>query len=519
MEEVIHGVKVTDPYRWLEDQKSPETRAWIDAQVKYTRSMLDPLPGREALRKRLTELMRTETISMPTARNGAYFYTKRGAAENRYSIYLRRGDKEERLIDPATISKDEMTSVGFRGVSKDGKLLAYSVQEGGADENVIRFFDVEARKDTADTLPKARYLSVLMTPDRTGVYYSDLPAEGPRLYYRRLGQSDAKGEVIFGEGLGPDRALGADLSEDGRWLTITITKGWDESEVYLMDLANQRKVITLLKGVKAKGGATVGGGQVFLMTTLGAPKGRIYRIDPERPQQHFWKLIVPEAKHNLETFSLAGGRLLVEYLANATTQVRMFEADGKYVRDVPLPGLGVGSTSGEWDKDEAFYGFQSFTISPTIFRYSVKDGAASVWAKVSVPLDPAAFDVEQVWYRSKDGTKVPMFVVSKKGAPMDGQRPTILYGYGGFASSSTPFFYPTLAAWVEQGGVFAVANLRGGGEFGEEWHQAGMLEKKQNVFDDFIAAAEWLIQNKVTSPRHALDTAAGRTAACWSERR
>ena len=501
--ETIHGVSITDPYRWLEDSKSPATRAWIDAQVKYMRSVLDPLPGRDAWKKRLTELMRTDQISAPEERNSRYFYMKRPAAANRWAIYTRKGDgPEEVLVDPASISKDESTSIALRDVSPDGKLIAYGVQEGGADENIVRFLDVETRKDLADVLPKSRYEAIQITPDGTGAYFGDLPSDGPRVFYRPLHKPDARPEQIYGQGLGPDRVVECALSDDGRWLVLNVAVGasGEQTEVYLMDLQNGRKVTTLVKDLDARSAGQMGGGQIYLTTTWGAPKGRIFRIDPTRPQRHFWKLIVPEAPYNLEGVTLAGGRLLAGYLANVSSLLRVFETDGTFVRDIKLPGLGSAYAAGRWDNDEAYVGFASFVTPHTIYRYVVKTGEQSEWARVQAPIDPDAFDVEQVWYRSKDSTRIPMFVVSKKNVPMDGQRPTILYAYGGFTVNITPFFTALAAAWVERGGVYAVANIRGGAEFGEDWHRAGMLDKKQNVFDDFIAAGQWLVANKVTIP-------------------
>ena len=501
--EAIHGVSITDPYRWLEDAKSPATRAWIDAQVKYMRSVLDPIPGRDGWKKRLTELMRTEQITAPEERNGRYFYMKRPAAANRWAIYTRKGNgPEEVLVDPSSISKDESTSISLRDVSHDGKLIAYGVQEGGADENVIHFLDVETRKDLADVLPKSRYESIQITPDSAAVYFGDLPSEGPRVFHRPLRKADAAPEQIYGQGLGPDRVAECQLSDDGRWLVLNVSLGasGEQTEVYLMDLQNGRRITTVVKDLVARSSAQMEGGQIYLTTTWGAPKGRVFRIDPARPQRHFWKLIIPEAPYNLEGVTLAGGRVIAGYLANVSTLLRVFENDGTFVRDIKLPGLGSAYAAGRWESDEAFIGFTSFATPDTIQRYGIKSGEQSEWARVQVPIDPASFDVEQAWYRSKDSTRVPMFVVSKKGQAMDGQRPTILYGYGGFTVNVTPYFSASAAAWVERGGVYAVANIRGGAEFGEDWHRAGMLDKKQNVFDDFIAAGEWLVTNKVTSP-------------------
>jgi prolyl oligopeptidase len=502
--EVIHGVAVTDPYRWLEDQQSPETRAWIEAQIKHTRSLIDPLPFKPLFRARLTELMKVEAVSIPVPAGGRLFYTKRRANEVRHSIYMRpaAGGEETLLADPAKVTKSEMGSVSLSAVSIDGRLIAYGVREGGADEEAVRFLDVDRRRDLPDVLPPSNYFSnIAITPDKTGVIYADLPGgQGPRVFRRKLGDASAQAEQIFGQAFGAGYSIDFWLDDEARTLVLHVGRGAAESDidVWTLDLAQQAaKPVPVVRGLGARCRARVAGNDMFLLTDWNAPLGRIFHADLRRPQRHFWRLIVPESGRRIEDFTIAGGRLVVNWTRDVASQVEVISRTGKLEREIALPAPGtVYGITGRWSSPELFLLYTAHTVPMTVFRTSVSGGPLAAWFKPSVPFDPSLCVTESVTCRSKDGARVPMRIVRRKDTPLDGARPTLLYSYGGFNISLLPAFSALAAAWVERGGVYAVANLRGGGEFGETWHRAGMLDKKQNVFDDFIAAAEWLIANK-----------------------
>ncbi len=503
--EEIHGVGIVDPYRWLEDQQSPETREWIDSQNEYSHSFIDDIPGREKLHERLTELMKTDRIGMPIERDGRYFLSKRSADQDLFIIYMREGldGEDEVLIDPHTMSPDLTTSVGLLDVSNDGTLLAYQVREGGEDEFVVRLMDIESRTDIEDVLPKGRYYGLSITPAKDGLYYARHDAgEGSRVYYHAMGTDPGADEMLFGEGFGAGIGIGAGLSEDGRYLIITVFHGSaaEKTEVYYKDLKTGGPIKPVVNDINARFYPGVGGNLLFLQTNWEAPNGRMLAVDLNDPARQNWKEIIPETDGVMQGFSTAGGRLFVNYLENVVSKVKVYESSGEFVRDIKFPTLGsVSGVRGQWDRNEAFFVFSSFHIPTTIYRYDVKSGVQEVWAKLKVPAKTDNIEVKQAWYESKDGTDVPMFIVHSKDIVLDGNNPTLLMGYGGFTVSLTPRFSSTAVLWTEKGGVFAMPNLRGGGEFGEEWHKAGMREKKQNVFDDFIAAAEWLIENKYTN--------------------
>ncbi len=504
VKEVVQGVEITDPYRWLEDQDSPETRAWIDAQNRYTHALLDSWPGREALQRRLTELMKIESIGPPQERNRRYFYAKRLPDQDLFVSYVKKDPqgKEEVLIDPHPLSPDHTISAGVFEISEDGTLVAWEIRRGGEDEITLKFRNVDTLQDLRDELPKGRYFAGALTPDKSGFYYSRMNADGPRVFYHTMGTDPAKDREIFGKGYGPDKIIDVALSDGGRYLVITVEYGSaaDQTEIYYQDVTAQGPIRPVVNDVPARFFGEVGGDHLYLHTNWKAPKGRILAVDLRNPARERWQEVVPESGSAIESLAVGGGKLLVNYLENASSRIKVFNDAGKYLRDVPLPSVGSAFVVARWASGEAFYGFDSFATPLTIYRYDVANGKQDLWARVKVPIDSDQFEVKQVWYESKDKTRVPMFLVHRKGLKLDGANPTLLTGYGGFNISETPFFSATAALWVEQGGVFAVPSLRGGGEFGEAWHRAGMLGKKQNVFDDFVAAAEWLIQNHYTSP-------------------
>ncbi|MGC2696754.1 MAG: prolyl oligopeptidase family serine peptidase [Candidatus Angelobacter sp.] len=505
VKETIQGTEIIDPYRWLEDQNSPETRAWIDAQNAYTDSMISRFAGREAVRQQVSALIKIDTMNAPSVMNNRYFFTKRRADQDQASLFVRQRlqGMDELLVDPLPLSPNHTVTVGMGAVSRDGKLIAYIVRQGGADEIAPHLFDVDTHKELADVFPKARYSGFSILPDKSGIYLTRDTAEGPRVYFHKMGSDSATDTEIFGKGYGPEKIIISNVSEDGRYLQITVLHGSaaDHTEIYVKDLANNGPIVTVVKDFPAAFYGQLAGDHMYVRTNWKAPNWRIMEVDLKNPAMDKWREAVPESDAVIDSFSAVGGKLAVRVTQNVVPHLKLLDTSGKLVREVPVPALGsVSGLSGHWDSNEAFYSFTSFHIPQTIYRYDIATGKQTVWSETKVPIDSAKYEVSQVWYASKDGTKIPMFLAHAKGLKLDGSNPTLLTGYGGFNLISTPGFNAFAAAWMANGGVYAVANLRGGGEFGEAWHHAGMLANKQNVFDDFIAAAEWLIQNKYTSP-------------------
>jgi prolyl oligopeptidase len=503
--ETLHGVKISDPYRWLEDQHSPETRGWIDAENRYTESILGALPGRDRLEQQISTLMKVDTVMTPHEEGGRYFFSKRGADQELFVVYVRNGlgGKDEVLLDPHPLSPDHSTSIGLADLSPDGKLAVYQVRRGGEDETTIKLLDVDSRKDLPDQLPRANYLSVSLKHDKSGLYYSRQLTGGSRVFYHALNTASGKDQEIFGEGYGPEKILSTSISDGGRYLIIHVLYGSsaEKTEVYYQDLVTKGPILPLAKDVAARFIAYAVGDQLFLHTNWKAPNGRILAVDLRNSGQDHWREIVAESGAVIEGLSPAGGKLFVNYTHNASSQLRVFEPDGKPVGEVDLPSLGtVSGLSGRWHSNEAFFEFSSFHVPPAVYHYDVAKRHQEVWARTNVPVESDRFEVKQVWYESNDKTKVPMFLLHLKGLKLDGMRPTLITGYGGFDISVTPTFSQQAVLWAVHGGVFALPSLRGGGEFGENWHRAGMLEKKQNVFGDFIAAAEWLVREGYTNP-------------------
>lgn len=501
---MLHGVAIADPYRWLEDQQSPATRAWIEAQNAYSRPILDRIPGREAIARRMGELMTVDTMGMPQVRGDRHFFVKRRSGQQLAVIMTRRGERgeDEVLVDPKPLSPDGSISAGLSAVSLDGARLAYTLRRGGEDEVEVRFLDVNSRKELPEKLPKGRYWGVSLKPDHSGYYYARQEKDGPRIYEHTAGLGADR--RIFGDGLGPDKLAGAGLSDDGRYLLVSVSHGVGgaaRTEIWVQNRARKEPLRPVVTGIDAKFFPSFGGDHLYLMTNWKAPNFRALDVDLLHPEQKNWRELIPEGKFAIEGVNAAGNQIFVEYLENAATRVKAFTTEGKYVRDIVLPAPGSASApDGLWSSSRLFFSFTSFHIPRTIFSYDAATGKQDVWWRQQVPVDSAALEVKQVWCSSKDGTKIPVFLLYRKGLPTDGSRPVLLTGYGGFSASSTPYFDPAMVYWAERGGVVAQANLRGGGEFGESWHQAGMLERKQNVFDDFIAAAEWLVANRYTRP-------------------
>jgi prolyl oligopeptidase len=502
--ENLHGVDVPDPYRWLEDQQAPATRAWIDEQNAYTESVIGRLAGKAQIERRLTELMKIEAIGTPTVRAGRYFYTKRRADQDLQVLYMRRARdaQEEVLVDPHPLSADHSTSVTALDVSPDGTVLVYGIRAGGEDELTVRLLDVDGKTELPTTLSRARYSGISITKDKKALFYSKQTPDGPRVYMHRVGNDPSTDRKIFGDGYGLGKIIGVSLSDDGRYLTVSVRHGSAalKEEIYFADLEKGATLEPLVTDIDATFDSTIAGRTMYVRTNWNAPKQRVMAIDLERPARPYWREVIPESTAVMTSLNAVGGRLFAAYLENVQSRIRMFGFDGAPAGEMTAPGIGVTSNvSGEWERDEGFFTFSSLSTPTTIYRYTVSSGERQVWAKLQVPVTSDPIDIKQVWFVSKDGTKVPMFVAHRRGLKLDGSNPALLTGYGGFNVSQNPNFSSRAWFWIENGGVYALANLRGGGEFGEEWHHAGMLDKKQNVFDDFIGAAEWLVKNGYTS--------------------
>jgi prolyl oligopeptidase len=516
LEETLHGTKVVDKYRWLEDGDSAETRTWVGAENAYTRAVLDRLPGREAIHVRLTELLHIGSIGVPKIGGKFYFYTRRDGAQNQAVLYVREGidGKDRVLVDVNLLAADGTVALDWFWPSEHGKYLAYGTSSSGSEMSTLRIVDTKTGNLLPDTIERTRACSIAWSLDNSGFYYTRYPKKGDvpagqerynrHVFYHELGSDPEKDPLIFGEGRDAEDWPDVSLDNDGRMLLITVSQGWTKSELFLMDLKKGTPPTRITTGKNFLYSATVYNGRVYILTNEDAPRYRVFVTEAGVYDRDDWKEIIPQTGGVLKDASVYGGKIFAQYEQNASSQLKVFSVDGTLAGNIELPGLGtVSGSGGKWDHDEIFYGFESFTVAPAIYRYSIEKREVVPWAKVDAPaIDAAAYEVSQEWYHSKDGTRVPMFLVYKKGLKKDGHNPILLTGYGGFNISLTPSFDPEKFLWLERGGIYAVANLRGGSEFGEEWHRAGMLDKKQNVFDDMIAAAEYLIAEKYTDRDH-----------------
>jgi prolyl oligopeptidase PreP (S9A serine peptidase family) len=595
--DTFHGTRVIDSYRWLEKSDSPATQKWVADENAYTRALLDPLAGRDAIHKRLTELLSIGNVTPPAIAGRHYFYTKREGMQNQPVLYVRDGlDGTDRvLVDANQLAADGTIALDWFQPSDNGKYVAYGTSQSGSEMSTLYVIETKTGTILPDTIERTRAASIAWLHDNSGFYYTRYPNKGDVLpgqevynrhvFFHLLGSPVDSDDPIFGEGRDPEDWPSVSLSNDGRWLLINVSQGWTKSELFLQDLKSEKPSSRLTTGKDFLYNADVYNGKVYITTNEDAPRYRVFVTDAGNFEREAWKEIIPQSDAVLQGAAVFGGKLFAQYEQNASSQLKIFDLDGKKLSDVSLPAIGtVFGTGGKWNHDEAFFGFQSFTVPPSIYRVDLKgepqglkptslsdsDGAAGspalskphdpsnppdlskphdagstaqiassqeigvkesqnphpklannaslgwgtlqsvsidmqpiLWTKVDTPsIDPSAYDVAQEWFKSKDGTRVPMFIVHKKGLAKNGKNPTLLTAYGGFNVSLTPTFSRTAYLWMEHGGIFAVANLRGGAEFGEDWHRAGMLEKKQNVFDDMIAAAEHLISERYTDKNH-----------------
>ncbi len=513
--DIYHGQPVPDPYRWLEDLDSERTRAWIEAQNQLTFDYLQRIPARQRLLERLTQLWNYEKYSQPFKEGGRYFYFKNDGLQNQSVLYTQESLEAEArvLLDPNTLSEDGTVALSGIAISRDGRYLAYGLSRSGSDWQEWKVRDIETGEDLPDHLRWIKFSGASWTPDGQGFFYSryDEPPPGreyesanyfQKLYYHRLGTPQSEDLLVYHRPDQKEWGFAGGVTEDGNYLIISVWRGTDPKNLlFYKDLRDPNlPVVELIREFEANY-SFVGndGSRFWLLTDLDAPRRRLVAIDLDNPGQV--QEVIPEAEETLQGVSLINNQFVAFYLKDAHTQIKTFALDGTYLGEIPLPGLGSASGFGGKRYDtETFYTFTSFTTPPTIYRYDFTTGRSTLFRQPQVDFDPQAYEVQQVFYPSKDGTRIPMFLVHRRGLARTGDHPTLLYGYGGFGISLTPSFSVGLVAWLEMGGVYAQPNLRGGGEYGEAWHQAGTKLNKQKVFDDFIAAAEWLIAHGYTNP-------------------
>lgn len=517
--DTLHGVAITDDYRWLEEQESPETRAWIDEQNAYAEQIVGDSPLRTELEGRLRELMDAPGAIFPRRAGDYEYFSFRKPGREVGAIYRRPAPDEpeegpvdpegefEVVIDPLDLRDDATTSVSIIDFSPDGTLMIYAIRDGGRDEREYRVRDLESGEDLPDRLPTYLYGNVSFDEEGDGFYYSRRSREtGARIRSHRLGTDPEEDEELFGEGHGPERFVGFSQGGDGRWHVYTVQHGWARTDVYLHDLRSGAAPAPLIVGAPARFSTRFVEDELYLLTNLDAPKNRILAVNLENPEPDpaAWREVLPEGEDLLTGYRFIGDDLYADYLRDVSSRIVRYGPDGEEKGEIPIPAHHVATLrshgGGEGDgENEALLTLTSLLTPPTILKLDLETMETEAWRPSSVPFDGSEYELKQVWYTSEDGTRAPMYIVHRSGLVPDGQSPALLYGYGGFNVNLLPRFDARAAAWLEQGGVYAMATLRGGGEFGEEWHRAGMLENKPNVFADFIAAAEWLVDNGYTN--------------------
>jgi prolyl oligopeptidase len=510
-----HGTPIADPYRWLEDPDSEQTQAWVTAQNQVTAAFLTDIPQRQAIQQRLTKLWDYEKYSIPFKQGDRYFYFKNDGLQNQSVLYTLRSleDEPRVLLDPNQLSEDGTIALTDLEISEDGRRMAYGLSASGSDWQEWKVRDIDTCQDLSDHLRWIKFSSASWSHDNQGFFYSryDEPNEKTKLedtnyfqklYYHRLGTAQSEDILVYERPDQKEWGFSGNVTEDGRYLLISVWLGTDPRNlVFYKDLMNPAaEVVELINEFEADYSFIDNEGPVFWFSTdREAPRKRVIAIDTRQPDRTHWQEVIPQVTETLQGAGVLNHQFVAAYLKDAHTEIRIFDLDGRFVRQVELPGLGsAGGFGGKREDTETFYSYTSFTTPPTIYRYDMVTGKSTLFRQPAVDFNSDDYESQQVFYHSKDGTRVPMFITYKKGLKLDGNNPTYLYGYGGFNVSLTPSFSVSLLVWLEMGGIYAVPNLRGGGEYGEEWHQAGMKLKKQNVFDDFIAAAEWLIEHQYT---------------------
>jgi prolyl oligopeptidase len=516
------GTKVADPFRWLEEVDAADTKTWVEGENKATFDFLAKIPQRAAIKQRLTELLNYARFSLPSKQGGKYFYTMNTGLQNQAPLFVKDTLAAEGrvLLDPNTLSKDGTVALTGYAASEDGKWIVYGTAAAGSDWNEFRVRDVATGQDTADVIKWVKFSGMSWTHDSRGFFYSRYPEPkkdtngtfsdlaNQKVYYHRLGTAQEADILVHESPEFPKRGWGGGVTDDGRYLLLYGSEGTDpHNRLYYLDLKDAQKpdltgpAVKLVDVIEATYNVIGNAGPVlFVQTDLDAPRKKIIAIDLTAPDKGNWKTLVPESKHVIESAGVIGGKFVVNYMVDARTQLSLFAFDGQPLGDVPLPGIGtVASISGRHDESELFFSFTSYVFPTTSYRCDLATGQVAVFQAPKVAFDPSVYETKQIFYPSKDGTRIPMFITARKGLKLDGSHPAMLYAYGGFNVSQQPAFSTTAVAWLELGGIYAVANLRGGGEYGREWHEAGTKERKQNVFDDFAAAGDWLVTQGYTA--------------------
>lgn len=512
----LHGTKLIDPYRWLEDDKSTDVAAWVEQQNAFTRTFLDGVSGRDKLRARLEKLIRVPSTGVLVAYDKRYFYTHRDPQQNHAVLFVRDGGPDaaaKKVLDPNTFSADGTVALDWYFPSPDGALIAYGKSEGGSENSTLYVLDVKTGKQLSEAIPGTKFCSLAWQPDGSGFYYTRYPQPGDvakgdenyynHLYYHKLGAAWKSDRKIWGEGEPKEKRAGVNLSADHKHLFSSITLDWAKNDLFVRPIADtDGKFLPVVVGKDALSSGDYLGDRLLVLTNYKAPRYRVLEADLKKGDIDTWKELIPQGKGVIQAMDIIGGRIVLTILEDVCSKVLICDAQGKSVGEIALPVLGaVSGVNGNHGDDELFFAFESFAFPPTTYRYNLKSGKLTQLERLAIDINPDAYVIGQVRYKSKDGTMVPMFVVYKKGTKLDGNNPCVLWGYGGFNISMTPRFRASLFPWLDAGGVYAVANIRGGGEFGAEWHHAGRLEKKQNCFDDFIYAAKALCGNGYTNPQ------------------
>ncbi|MBP2646907.1 MAG: Prolyl oligopeptidase [Gemmatimonadetes bacterium] len=510
----MHGVEIVDPYRWLEDGDPEEVRRWTEAQNAHTEAWLSAVPARAGIRCRLQQLLSIGVLGTPTPARGRYLYQRREGTTNQPILYVRDGleGRDRVAIDPNALSAEGTTALDWYHVSPDGRRLAYGLSADGSEQSVLRLLDLDDLSPLADRIPRTRSCDLAWLPDNSGFYYTRYPAPGSvpageepyhrAVWFHRVGHDPDADRLVF-QPAEKEHWPGVSLSDDGRWLLIGVARTFDETDLYVQDLTSGAAPVPVAVGIPATFDGQVARGVLYLRTNLDAPTFRLYAVDPAAPSRDGWRELVPARPDAvLSSVGVTAKHLVLDYLDRATARLQLAALDGSGIQDVHLPTLGSLFGLGlEPDGNEVLFGFSSFTVPPSVYRLDPTTGTTTLWRRVEADIEPERFRVNQVEYSSADGTRITMFLVHRRDVERNGRQPTFLTGYGGFNISMTPAFSRSMLLWLESGGVVAIPNLRGGGEYGESWHQQGMLGRKQNTFDDFIAAAEWLIASGWTSPR------------------
>ncbi len=517
--DTLHGVEITDNYRWLEDGENPEVREWADKQDEYCRQYIKKYPDREKVHKRIEELMRIGYVDNPAMAGGKYFYMKRGGDEEHPVLLMKRTPEAEPevIINPNHFSSDNTVAMDWWYLSSDGKYIAFGKSSQGSENSTLFIHDVDKKIDLTDSILYARAAGIAWLNDNSGFYYTRYPDSGTvppgeeqyyrKVFFHKVGNDYHDDPLIFGEGRDKTEWCDVQLSEDGSYLLVPVYMGWSRAELYLKNLKKDNDFIRLTDTTEALYSVFLRKNDFYVLTNYNAPKFKVMNGSFKQPQMKFWKEVIPEDEFPIEHLAIVGGNIVVSRLQNASSRLSIYSDEGKFKKDIELPAIGsiisyYDHVLGyEYEGHELLFGYNSFFIPPRIYRYDFNTDQMTILDDIKTDLDLSQYTVEQVWYPSKDGTEISMFLVHRKDIKLDGNNPTIVYGYGGFASNETPSFSRTRTMFLSRGGVYADAQLRGGGEYGEEWHRAGMLENKQNVFDDFIAACEWLINNKYTNPQ------------------